>query len=208
MALPEEVRPGSYLRYDGVQVEVLYLTKDIDTEKEMLVCRDADRKIYTISLLSFLARTEWQGRFVTKYRPLGGPENREEPQRRPRQATDYASYAKDLCEHFAEDYRTYRLCVDQKQYFIPKEDFLAIKEDVAFVTTCLKTVLSPYNAFFKGRFMEGLSIRKYAATVGKNRGSVEYIQKKMMAELTEALRLRDETDGRIRLAAPKAEERQ
>ena len=208
MAFPEEVRPGSFLRYDGVPVEVLYLTKDIDTEKEVLVCRDADRKIYTISLLSFLARTEWQGRFVTKYKPLNRPEETEEPHRRPRQATDYAGYAKDLCEHFAEDYRIYRLCVDQKQYFIPKEDFLAIKEDVAFVTNCLKTVLSPYNGFFKGRFMEGLSIRKYAQAVGKNRGSVEYIQKKLLAELTEALRRRDETDGKIRLAAPKAEEHQ
>lgn len=203
MALSEEVRPGAYLRYDGVRVEVLYLTRDIDTEKEILVCRDADRKIYTISLLSFLARTEWQGRFVTKYKSLSGPEEREQPQRRPRQATDYAGYAKDLCENFAEDYRIYRLCVDQKQYFIPREDFQAIKEDVAFVTTCLKTVLSPYNAFFKGRFMEGLSIRKYAQTTGKNRGSVEYTQKKLLAELEQALRRRDETEGKVRLAAPR-----
>ena len=203
MAFQETVRPGPYLRYDGMQVEVLYVTEDVDTGKEVIVCRDADRRIYTITQLSFLARTEWQDRFVTKYKPLNRPEETETSGRRPRQATDYASYAKDLCEHFAEDYRNYRLCVDQKQYFIPKEDFLAIKEDVAFVTTCLKTVLSPYNAFFKGRFLEGMSIRKYAQAVGKNRGSVEYIQKKLLTELTEALRRRDETDGKIRLAAPK-----
>jgi len=202
MALTETVRPGPYLRYDGVQVDVLYVTKDIDTGKDILVCRDGERHIYTITVQSFLARTEWQGRFVTKYKAMRVPEEETLPQRRPRQATDYASYAKDLSEHFAEDYRTYRLCVDQKQYYIPKEDFHAIKEDVAFVTNCLKTVLSPYNAFFKGRYMEEMSIRKYAQVSGKNRGSVEYTQKKFLSALTIELQRRDETDGKIRLAAP------
>ena len=201
MAATNSLRPGQYLRYDGMQVEVLYLTRDIDTNQETVVCRDAERNIYTITAQSFLARTEWQGRFVTKYKPQSRPEG-ESAQRRPRQATDYAAYAKDLCEHFAEDYRTYRLCVDQKQYFIPREDFQAIKEDVAFVTNCLKTVLSPYNAFFKGRFMEEMSIRKYAQATGTNRGSVEYTQKKLLAALTQELQRRDETDGKVRLAAP------
>ena len=202
MAMTETVRPGPYLRYDGVQVEVLYLTEDIDTGKEIIVCRDLERNIYTITMQSFLARTEWQGRFVTKYKALRQTEEEEQPRRRPRQSEDYAAYAKDLCEHFAEDYRNYRLCVDQKQYFIPREDFQAIKEDVAFVTNCLKTVLSPYNAFFKGRFMEEMSIRKYAKATGKNRGSVEYTQKKLLAALAQELQRRDETDGRVRLAAP------
>lgn len=201
MAATNSLRPGQYLRYDGMQVEVLYLTRDIDTNQETVVCRDAERNIYTITAQSFLARTEWQGRFVTKYKPQSRPEG-ENTHRRPRQATDYAAYAKDLCEHFAEDYRTYRLCVDQKQYFIPREDFQAIKEDVAFVTNCLKTVLSPYNAFFKGRFMEEMSIRKYAQATGTNRGSVEYTQKKLLAALTQELQRRDETDGKVRLAAP------
>ena len=201
MAATNSLRPGQYLRYYGMQVEVLYLTRDIDTNQETVVCRDAERNIYTITAQSFLARTEWQGRFVTKYKPQSRPEG-ESAQRRPRQATDYAAYAKDLCEHFAEDYRTYRLCVDQKQYFIPREDFQAIKEDVAFVTNCLKTVLSPYNAFFKGRFMEEMSIRKYAQATGTNRGSVEYTQKKLLAALTQELQRRDETDGKVRLAAP------
>ena len=204
MAAPETVKPGSYQRYDGIQVDVLYVTEDIDNGRETLVCRDADRKIYTITVQSFLARTEWQGRFVTKYRPLQPPAE-ELPQRRPRQATDYDGYARDLCEHFAEDYRNYRLCVQEKQYFLPKEDFLAIKEDAAFVTQCLKTVLSPYNDFFKGRYMEEMSIRKYAQAAGKNRGSVEYTQKKFLTALANELRRRDETDGKIRLAAPEAE---
>lgn len=200
MAISEQVRPGPYQRYDGIQVDVLYVTEDVDTGRETLVCRDENRNIYTITLQSFLARTEWQGRFVTKYKALDVPQ--ETQHHRPRQTTDYEAYAKDLCEHFAQDYRNYRLCVDQKQYFIPKEDFVAIKEDAAFMTLCLKTVLSPYNDFFKGRYMEEMSIRKYAESCGKNRGSVEYIQKKFLAALARELQRRDETDGKIRLAAP------
>lgn len=204
----DQVSPGPYLRYDGKQVEVLYVTADIDTGGEIIVCRDADCRVYTITKQSFLARTEWQGRFATKYAPLNREkEKAEQQEHRPRQTTDYYSYAKDLCEHFAEDYRKYKLCVDQKQYFIPKEDFLAIKEDMNFLSNCLKSVLSPYNALFKGRFMEEMSIRKYAEANGKNRGSVDYEQKKLFAALAAELQARDEADGKSRLAPQKAGEK-
>ena len=195
MAVHEEisVRPGPYRRYDGVQVEVLYVTSDIDTGAEIIVCRDAQRKIYTTTLQSFLARTAWEGMFVTKYQPM--EQENAASQRRPRQAEDYYSYAKDLCEHFAEDLRQYKLCVEQKQLFMPKEDFLAIKEDMGFLSNCLKTVLAPYNALFKGRFMEGKSIRKYAEATGTNRGSVDYMQRKLFTILAAELQARDEADG-------------
>ena len=198
-----QVTPGIYQRYDGMQTEVLYIARDIDTGVEMLVCRDGDYRVYTITMQSFLARVQWQGRFVTKYRPVKSQEQVAGQTRRPRQAEDYDAYAKDLCEYFAEDLRKYKLCVDQKQYFIPKEDFFAIKEDVSFLNHCLRTVLSPYNALFKGRFVDGLSIRKYAALCGKNRGSVDYEQKKLFAALARELQLRDEVDGKHRLAPKK-----
>ena len=192
------VHTGKYQRYDGMTVEVLYLTQDADTGTQTLVCRDAQSVVYTITRQSFLARTEWKGRFVTKYTPL---EEQEPPAyRRPRCTADYHAYAKDLCENFAADYRQYKLCVDQKQYLIPKEDLAAIKEDMNFLNNCLKTVLSPYNDLFKGRFAEEMSIRKYAEVAGKNRGSVEYEQKKLFAALAEALRARDETEGKNRMA--------
>lgn len=203
LRLPGPVTPGIYQRYDGMQTEVLYITRDIDSGMEMLVCRDAEYRVYTITMQSFLARTQWQGRFVTKYRPLKPKEEPDSPERHPRQAEDYDAYAKDLCEHFAQDLRKYKLCVEQKQYFIPKEDFFAIKEDVNFLNNCLRTVLSPYNALFKGRFIDGLSIRKYAALCGKNRGSVDYEQKKLFAALAQELQLRDEAEGKNRLAPPK-----
>ena len=203
MAVHEEnvPRTGPYRRYDGVHVEVLYITTDIDTGAEMIVCRDDQRKVYTITRQSFLARTAWEGKFVTKYRPL--EQHPSQQSRRPRQAEDYYGYAKDLCEHFAEDLRQYKLCVEQKQFFMPKEDFLAIKEDMGFLSNCLKTVLAPYNALFKGRFMECQSIRKYAEATGTNRGSVDYLQRKLFTVLAAELQARDESDGKIRLAAPK-----
>ena len=206
MAVHKEpiLRPGPYRRYDGVQIEVLYITTDIDTGAEILVCRDAQRKIYTITRQSFLARTAWNGLFVTKYQPLEQPLPR--IGRHPRQAEDYYSYAKDLCEHFAEDLRQYKLCVEQKQLFIPKEEFLAIKEDLGFLSNCLKTVLAPYNPLFKGRFMEGQSIRKYAESTGTNRGSVDYMQRKLFTLLAAELQARDLSEGRVRLAAPGNEE--
>ena len=194
-----QVSPGMYLRYDGTQVEVLYITKDIDTGTETLLCRDGEYRVYTITMQSFLARTEWQGRFVTKYKALRSPEDVPASERRPRQAADYYSYAKDLCEHFSEDLRKYKLCVDQKQYFIPKEDFYAMKEDINFLNRCMRTVLSPYNALFKGRFIDGLSIRKYAEATGKNRGSVDYEQKKLFAALAQELQTRDEAEDKCRL---------
>ena len=203
MAIHEEngIRPGPYRRYDGERVEVLYITEDIDTGAEMIVCRDAQRKIYTITLQSFRARTAWEGMFVTKYQPL--EQTQSSSDRRPRQAEDYYGYAKDLCEHFAEDLRQYKLCVEQKQLFIPREDFLAIKEDMGFLSNCLKTVLVPYSSLFKGRFMEEKSIRKYAEASGLNRGSVDYMQRKLFTVLAAELQARDEADGKIRLAAPK-----
>ena len=205
MAVHEEtvIRPGPYRRYDGMQVELLYITADIDTGAEVIVCRDAQRKIYTITRQSFLARTAWEGMFVTKYHPLEQQLPRID--RHPRQAEDYYSYAKDLCEHFTEDLRQYKLCVEHKQLFIPKEDFLAIKEDVSFLSNCLKTVLAPYSSLFKGRFIEGQSIRKYADATDTNRGSVDYMQRKLFTVLAAEPQARDESDGKVRLAAPKNE---
>lgn len=202
MAVHEEVliRSGPYRRYDGTQVEVLYVTSDIDTGAEIIVCRDAQRKIYTITRQSFLARTAWEGLFVTKYQPLEQPLT--QTHHRPRQAADYYSYAKDLCEHFAEDLRQYKLCVEQKQLFMPREDYLAIKEDLGFLSNCLKTVLVPYGPLFKGRFVDGQSLRKYAEATGTNRGSVDYMQRKLYTVLAAELQARDESDGKSRLAAP------
>ena len=47
--------------------------------------------------------------------------------------------------------------------------------------------------------MDGLSIRKYAQAHNLNRGSVDYIQKKLFSALAAELKARDVSDGRCRL---------
>lgn len=51
--------------------------------------------------------------------------------------------------------------------------------------------LNGYKDYFRERFIEGKSIRKYAAEHGINRGSVDYIQKKFFAALAQYLKERD-----------------
>ncbi|MCI8916066.1 MAG: DUF1653 domain-containing protein [Oscillospiraceae bacterium] len=52
---------------------------------------------------------------------------------------------------------------------------------------------------FEDRFVKGMSIRKYAQAYGLNRGSMDHLQQKFFAALAQALRERDEADGRSRL---------
>jgi len=84
--------------------------------------------------------------------------------------------------------------------FVDKKDFLAVKEDLKFLNNCLRTTLKEYAEYFKERFEEGKSIRKYAEEHNLNRGSVAYIQKKLIAVLSKLLEERDRADGKSRLA--------
>ena len=45
---------------------------------------------------------------------------------------------------------------------ITKSDFAKLKEDLQFLDNALKTVLVTYQGYFRERFVDGLSIRKYA----------------------------------------------
>ena len=185
------ITPGTYRRYDGRTIQVILLTRNIDTGEEVVLCKDGTN-IYAISPASFCAFITYNGATGPKYALLEGEDD---SPRLYRNAPDYLSYAKDLCEHFAEDYRKLKLCNEQKRFIVSKEDYRIIREDLAFLSSCLKTTLSPYNDLFKGRFAEGLSIRKYAEANGTNRGSVDYMQKKLFAALAAELRSRDEADG-------------
>ena len=83
--------------------------------------------------------------------------------RRYQQSLTYLTYAKDLCENYNFDRSKYRLCVNEKRFAaITRSDFTKLKEDLQFLENALKTVLSEYQDYFRERFVEGLSIRKYA----------------------------------------------
>ena len=116
------------------------------------------------------------------------------------QSLTYHAYAKELCENYTFDRSKYRLCVKEKRFAaITRSDFAKLKEDLQFLDNALKTVLSEYQDYFQERFVEGLSIRKYAETHHLNRGSVDYLQKKFFSALARLLKERDEAEGRCRL---------
>ena len=120
--------------------------------------------------------------------------------RKYQQAATYHAYAKDLCENYNFDRSKYGFCVKEKRFAaITRSDFVKLKEDLQFLDNALKTVLSEYQDYFQERFVEGLSIRRYAAAHGLNRGSVDYLQKKFFFALARLLKERDETDGKCRL---------
>ena len=123
--------------------------------------------------------------------------------RRYQQSLTYLTYAKDLCENYNFDRSKYRLCVNEKRFAaITRSDFTKLKEDLQFLENALKTVLSEYQDYFRERFVEGLSIRKYAETHQLNRGSVNYLQKKFFSALARLLKERDEAEGKCRLWKP------
>ena len=119
------------------------------------------------------------------------------------QSLTYYAYAKDLCEHYNFDRSKYRLCMKEKRFTaITRSDFAKLKEDLQFLDNALKTVLLEYREYFRERFVEGLSIRKYAEAHQLNRGSVDYMQKKFFSALARLLKERDEAEGRYRLRKP------
>ena len=123
--------------------------------------------------------------------------------RKYQQSLSYLAYAKDLCEHYNFDRSKYRLCVKEKRFVaITKSDFAKLKEDLQFLDNALKTVLAAYQDYFRERFMDGLSIRKYAEAHQLNRGSVDYQQKKFFSALASLLKERDEAEGTCRLLKP------
>ena len=228
----KRVYAGYYKRFDGVLIYVITVTKDFDTGEDTVICKyvrhSENTEYFTITKQSFCEKVEWNGNLVDKYvrqtqyriddyridvlesEGFSGPKRKipkptldEYDTREYRRSKDYYAYAKDLCEHYVIDFRKYELCTSRKKYVaITAPDFAVMKEDLIFLQQCLKTVLKDYSGYFKERFVDGLSIRKYAQAHNLNRGSVDYIQKKLFTALAAELKVRDETDGICRLYVP------
>ncbi len=216
---------GYYKRYDGMPFYVVDVVQDLETGQEVVICRNnLERKNYfTLTKEAFCAKIDYNGKMIKKYfratrrekighweseelvddgyRPPIRHENKEDRTRFRRHSKTYREYAKDLCDWYKIDLRCYQLCQKTKRLVgvMDKKDLFILKEDLRFLHNCLKTTLKDYAEYFKERFIDGKSIRKYGEEHGLNRGSVDYIQKKMITELAKNLEDRDKADGKSRL---------
>ena len=114
----------------------------------------------------------------------------------------YYEYAKDVCENYRIDMQRYWLIRERKQYIgvHDREEYLAMREDLAFLQQSLKTVLHDYAEIFKKRFSEGLSIRKTADALQMNRGAVERRQSVLYLAFAVLLRQREDAPALQRTA--------
>ena len=221
-----KIRAGYYRRYDGKVVYVISLATDADTGEESVIWTTYPfatvPRYYTTSKKSFCAFIKVNGERKAKYKRMLNMKISEEaierleeegfrgPVRKRKnwqldesydsrdyqQSLTYYAYAKDLCEHYNFDRNKYRLCVKEKRLAaITKSDFAKLKEDLQFLDNAMKTVLAE-------RFVDGLSIRRYAEAHQLNRGSVDYQQKKFFSAMASLLKERDEAEGTCRLLKP------
>ena len=217
---------GYYKRYDGFPFYVVDVVRDFETKREVIICsyEDGDHAGYfTLTQEEFCAKIDYQGRKIKKYSrntkrrkisdgnidvltddayraPVRHDKNEEKVRAR-RTAQTYRAYAKDLCDNYDFDLKIYKLCIENKRLIgvSNKTDFTILKEDLMFLHGCLKTTLKDYSAYFQERFAEKKSVRKYGEDHGLNRGSVDYLQKKLITALAKNLEDRDKSDGIIRL---------
>lgn len=199
---------GCYLRYDGQLVYVAGIVENVDTGEQLVVCRynaPKTQHYYVIGKDSFLEAVEAAGKKIPKYRRFSASRalSEEEAERAYQRSGEYPpaqtvkrkkasyhnpgstylSYAKDLCESYLHDVR---LC--REGAAAGGEEYGRARENVQFLEHCLAGELNRYSEYFRERFVEGKSIRKYAAEHGVNRGTVDYKQKKFFAALAECIK--------------------
>ena len=224
-----KIRAGYYRRYDGKLIYLVTAAEDAETGEETVILRSHSfsevPQYFTMSKKSFCAFIEINGERKARYKRvtnmkiteavisnlaedgMRGPIRKKRAERDAeydsrvyQSAPTYLTYAKDLCENYRFDSAKYRLCMNEKRYAaITRSDFAKLKEDIQFLDNALKTVLQDHQAYFQERFVDGLSIRKYAEAHQLNRGSVDYLQKKLLTALAQLLKERDEADGICRL---------
>ncbi len=215
---------GYYKRLtDGLRFYVVDVVKDLETEQEVVICKKVSHKengtYFTLTREAFCAKIIYDGvkrnkyyREVQRYgiSELDQYDLERDGYRKPilkqskfdkirvcRQEYNYLAYAKDICEWYAIDLKNYQLSIGQKRImgFGRKKDFLAAKEDLKFLSNCLKTTLSNYSNFFEEHYAKKVSLRKYAEKHQLNRGSVDYVKKKFLTAFSLELEKRDLSDG-------------
>lgn len=224
----KRVFAGYYRRYDFVEIHVALVVDDVDTGEKIVMFtyegKHNDGKNHAMSLKSFCEEVEFNGQLVPKFKRLTQRYRDEYYQdeligagfnvkrtgtitpmvpkvRTCRRCSSYVAYAKDMCQNYNDDLNRYNQTIKQKRFVgvFGSDELNALKEDLRFLNDHLTTDLKDFSPLFKKRYIEGLSIRKCAEEMGKNRGSIEYEQNKLFCKLAGILQLRDESDGISRL---------
>lgn len=222
----KKVYAGSYRRYDGNFIYVVSTAEDVETGAETVIYRQCGAigvdRYFTVSKKYFCSLVKVAGKYKPRYTRMTVrktydmiasnvkedgfrvPERKNPDKsfiiREYQTSKDYLSYAKDLCSNFKEDSSRYDSCMQARKYIgVPRSEFYKLKEDIGFMRTMQETSLAEYYDYFNDRFIEGMSIRRYAETHKLNRGSVEYENKKFLNMIASALKIRDVNDEKCRL---------
>ena len=223
------VTAGFYKQYDGKEVYVVGVFKNISNATKIVLCRKEYDKggYFAIDYTDFCSETEFGGMQVKRFtlntsrNPLDCYDLNEliaqgfpPPVRHTKEyylddpfdtfrvtCNTYYDYAKELCDGYKDDLRMYEIIKSGKteMSLYNDDDTKKLIEDVEFTKEVFDTWLSEYKPFFEAHCVNKQSIRSYAKEHNKNRGSVEHWKKKMLAAFAHILEKRDKTDGKVRI---------
>ena len=223
------VTAGFYKQYDGKEVYVVGVFKNVSNSTKIVLCRReyGQGGYFAIDYTDFCSEIEFGGMQVKRFtlntsrNPLDCYDLNEliaqgfpPPVRHTKEyylddpfdtfrvtCSTYYDYAKELCDGFKNDLRMYEIIKSGKteMSLYNDEDTKKLIEDVEFTQEVFDTWLSEYKPFFDAHCVNKQSIRSYAKEHNKNRGSIEHWKKKMLAAFARILEKRDKTDGKVRI---------
>lgn len=206
----KKFREGYYLRYDGALVYALARIKNEDTGEWLILCKRGTPKrevCFAVGEGVFRGSAETGGGNVPRYRRCSKshavseaeaqsvyeksgaypPEEAIRAAAPAPAAEKAAARAKAISESYLRDLRVFRQGVSAAG----TAEYERAKENVLFLQRCLSGELKEYAAYFRERFIEGVSIRNYAKFHGINRGSAAYLQKKYFGALAHCIAAKD-----------------
>lgn len=220
---------GFYKQYDGKDVYVVGVFKNVSTDTLIVLCRREYGKsgYFAIDYIDFCSQIEYNGKTVQRFTlntcrskldvfelneliAQGFPP----PIRHTKEYVlddpfdtfrvtchTYYDYAKELCDGFKEDLRMFEIIKSGKTSMSLFDDLDTQKliEDVEFTREAFDTLLTEYKPFFEAHCVNKQSIRNYAKENGINRGSAEHLKRKMLAAFANVLERRDEADNKCRI---------
>ena len=185
---------GFYKRYDNKYIYVVAVVPDVDTGSQVVIFHEGidacECKYYSMTKQSFCEMVEVDGEWVDKFT------------RQPQLKISDTHIQNLIDGGFSGPVRKKTpkdedLLAYESRRFRRAETYTDYAKDLC---TNYKIDLRRYNlCVAQKRYIEGKSVRKYAEAHSMNRGSVDHLNRKFIAELAAALKARDDADGVCRL---------